>query len=221
MNQAPRSTVTHPGQAALAAGVGLLVMVVLAVPANFVGIETVRVPGNAVATAGNIVDSASVLRLSAVALLLVAVLDVIVAWALYELFRIVHSGLSLLSAWFRLAYAAVFALGINFLFTAGRLAGTDPTAAFNAVEAFDSAWMIGQVLFGFHLILLGVLALRSGFAHWLFGVLLLISGIGYLFDGLAVLLNPDFGFELSLFTFFGEVVFIFWLLIRGTRLPNG
>jgi len=37
-----------------------------------------------------------------------ALLDIVVAWALFTVFRPVDAELSRLSAWFRLAYAAVF-----------------------------------------------------------------------------------------------------------------
>jgi hypothetical protein len=82
---------------------------------------------------------------------------------------------------------------------------------------FTDTWRIALVPFGFHLVVLGALALRSDFVHWVFGVLLVIAGAGYVFDNVALLLNPDFGFQVALVTFVGEVAFILWLLIRGMR----
>jgi uncharacterized membrane protein YfbV (UPF0208 family) len=43
----------------------------------------------------------------------VAVLDLVVAWGLYVLLEPVSKNLSMLAAWFRLVYAAVFAIALN------------------------------------------------------------------------------------------------------------
>ena len=49
-------------------------------------------------------------------LLVVAVLDVMVAWALYAVLRPVNRGIALLAAWLRVVYAAVFAAALSNLF---------------------------------------------------------------------------------------------------------
>jgi hypothetical protein len=46
---------------------------------------------------------------------------------------------------------------------------------------------------------------------------MVIAGAGYVVDALGTLLSSGYSLELSRFTFVGEVVFIFWLLIRGGR----
>ena len=208
----------EPRTAAVISGVGLLLMAVIAAPANFGAIQSVIVPGDAAATASNILTTETTFRLGAVGLIIVALLDILVAWGLYITFRRELPGLALLGGWLRLAYAALFALAINELFSAARLAGSDPGGSLLQLHRFNDGWMIGQVVFGCHLAMLGVTAWRSAVVHKLFGVLLLIAGFGYLFDGVSHLLDPEFGVELALFTFPGEVVFIFWLLIRGRRL---
>jgi hypothetical protein len=54
--------------------------------------------------------------MGAAALVAVVVLDVIVAAALFEVFKLVNRGLSMMAAWFRLAYSAVFLVAICRLF---------------------------------------------------------------------------------------------------------
>ena len=53
-------------------------------------------------------------------LLVVAVLDVVVAWALYAVLRPVSRGIALLAAWLRVVYAAVFAAALSNLVVAAR-----------------------------------------------------------------------------------------------------
>ncbi len=208
----------QPRTAALTAGIGMLAMTVIAAPVNFALIQNMIVPGGAEATAANLVASAGMFRLGALALLIVAVLDVVVAWGLYEVLKKVHPGLSLLGGWLRVVYAAIFAVSITRIFGAVRAAPADAAAALRLAEHFNDGWMVGQVFFGLHLGVVGMLALRSRFIHWLFGALLVIAGAGYLIDGVATLVSPGYGVELAMFTFIGEVLFMFWLLIRGPRL---
>lgn len=214
----PKENGTAANRAALISGLGLLLMAIIAGPANFGAIQTVIVPGDGAATASNILATETVFRLGALGLVVVALLDIVVAWGLYETFRREQRGLALLGGWLRLAYAALFALAINHLFGAVRIAGGNPAGSLLELERFNDGWMIGQIIFGFHLLVLGVVAWRSVAVHKAFGLLLLIAGLGYLFDGVTHLLFPAFGFELALFTFPGEVLFIFWLLIKGRRL---
>jgi Domain of unknown function (DUF4386) len=221
MNAMPKTNWTHdtrPRTAALVAGIGLLVMAVIAALSNFGVINSLTVPGDAGATARNLVNSAVLFRLGAVGLIVVAVLDVVVAWALYVVLRTVNPSLSLLGAWFRLAYAAIFAAAISSLFSALRAAPVEPTETLFLLKTFDQGWHIGLVAFGLHLGVVGLLVWRPGFFSRLVSVLLAVAAVGYIVDSLGTLLSPTYSLGLSAFTFVGEVVFIFWLLILGGKL---
>jgi hypothetical protein len=163
-------------------------------------------------------NPASRFRLGAVGMLIVAVLDVVVAWGLYVALRSVNPRLSQLGAWFRLAYAAIFAVMVNNLFGALRAAPVDPQQSFLLIESFDDGWQIGLVFFGLHLAIVGALLWRRSelFAR-IVAVLVIISAVGYLVDGLGTVISPAYSLALGRFTFVGEGVLIFWLLIRGGR----
>jgi hypothetical protein len=209
-----------PRTAALVSGIALVVMAVIAGASNFAIVEGLVVAGDPAGTAAIISERSSAVRLGALAFAVTAILDVLVAWGLYELFRKSNSSASLLGAWLRLSYAAVFLVAAADLFGAAQLAATDPSAAYLLASSFRDTWTVGLIIFGCHLLVVGSVAIRATFVHWIFGVLLLVAGVGYIFDSVAVLLYPDFGFQLALYTFVGEVVFIFWLLIRGTRISE-
>jgi len=211
---------TRPSTAALVAGIGLLTMAVIAALSNFGVINNLIVPADAGATASNLVGSAGLFRLGAVGLIVVAILDVVVAWGLYVAFRTVNPSLSLLGAWLRLAYAAIYAQVIFSLFSALRAAAVDPAQTMFILQSFDQGWQAGLIIFGFHLGIVGLLVWRPGFFSRLVSVLLVIAGAGYVVDGLGTLLSPSYALKLSTFTFVGEVVFIFWLIIHGRKLPE-
>jgi hypothetical protein len=217
---ANRKRDTRPGTAALIAGISLLVMAIIAAYANFAVIMNVEVPDDPIATAANIVGSAGQLRLAVAGFIIIVLLDVIVAWGLYIVLRSVNPSLSLLGGWLRLAYAAILAVSINSLLNALHAVPMDPALAGLFIESFNSLWQIGLIIFGVHLIVVGVLAWQSEFIHWLIGLLLIIAGLGYIVDGFGTVLIPDYSLDLAVFTFIGEVVLILWLLIRGRKLPD-
>ena len=92
-----------------------------------------------------------------------------------------------MAAGFRIAYAAVYLVAIAQLVIAVDLLG-DPAQALLAVNAYDTIWHVGLILFGVHLLLIGALAYRSGYMPKIFGILLVIAGAGYLVDGFGAVL---------------------------------
>lgn len=104
-----------PRQAARIAGYGYLVIFVLAIFANFFVRERLIQPGDAAATASNIIGSQALFRLGLVTFLMVFAVDVAIAWALYVFLRQVNRDLSLLTAWFRLVYTILLGVAVIFL----------------------------------------------------------------------------------------------------------
>ena len=80
------------------AGAGYVLLFVLAIFANFLVREGLIVAGDAAQTAANIRGSEMLFRMGLISFMLVFVIDVPVAWALYVLFSPVNRNLSLLSA---------------------------------------------------------------------------------------------------------------------------
>jgi Domain of unknown function (DUF4386) len=215
--------------AGVVAGLALLAMSVLAGFGNFVAVEGLVTPGDAGQTADDILAADGTFRAGVLALYLVVVLDVVVAWALMRVFDPVSRSLSRLAAWFRLAYSAVFLVAISQLAGIPDLLATGSSAftadqveaqALQKVEAFNDIWYAGLVLFGVHLVLIGYLAYRSGYMPRLLGALLVVAGLGYAFDSAGRVLAES-PLEISTITFVGEFLLCLWLLIRGRRMTVG
>jgi hypothetical protein len=216
-------------RSALVAGFGLLVMAVLAAAANFGAIQGLVTQGDAARTARDILASQGLFRLGIVALVVVAILDIVVAWALLRFFEPVNKGLATLAAWLRVSYAAIFAVAIS------QLAGVLPllsnakdlvpfsidqrrTLALMKIGDFQHIWHVSLVLFGLHLVLIGYLACRSGYVPRVLGVLLVIAGGGYLVDSFSGLLVAGYSVNVAAVTFVGEALFMLWLLLKGRNV---
>lgn len=203
--------------ASLVAGIGLLLMAVVAAFANFVALGGLGTPGDGARATKAIADSDGLFRWGVVSLFLVAVLDVIVAAALLKLFMPVNRSVSMLAAWFRVAYAAMYMVAISQLVGALPLSN-DAGQVLARIHTFDDIWHAGLILFGVHLLLIGYLAYRSGFVPKILGILLVVAGLGYVTDSFGAVLVSGYSVSIAQFTFVGEVVLIFWLLIKGRRV---
>ncbi len=225
----PRPAEQSIRTASLTAGVGLLLLSVLAAVGYVAIVQRLVTPGDPAATATDIVASAGLFRLGVAMLYAVIVLDVLVAWALLGVFTPVDRNVSRLAAWFRVAYAAVFMVAIgqlagvpDLLTNAGYSTAFTPEQlqgqAMVKVEAFHDSYMAGLILFGVHLLILGYLAYRSGYVPKVIGVLLAVAGVGYIVDSVVTVFTEGTPFAISTVTFLGEFLLALWLLVRGRRL---
>ena len=173
----------------------LLAMAVLAPLALQFGFDNLVQWEDASQTVTSIRSSEHLLRGFILAFLIVAVLDVVVAWSLFIVFKPVDQNLSLLATWLRLVYSALLAASVVPVLGVAQLVGgveyftgfsDEQTAVcvMESLQAFRNTWDIGLAVFGLHLIALGYVAAKSSFLPRYVGVLLGISGFGYLLDSL-------------------------------------
>ena len=218
-------------QAALTAGFGILIMAFFAPAAEFYVFPKLFVDGDIEATRQNILQNPALFWYGAMGHFITLTCDIFVAWALYVLFRPVNPALSLLAALFRLVYTVIAFVGLFNLFTAFRMmASPDHAAAIGAeqlnaqvyvlLNSFGYIWSAGLILFGAHLFLLGMLILKSSYVPSIIGALVSIAGLGYFAYYLSAYVAPDFELGWLFFTFFGELIFMLWLLIAGWTLKG-
>ncbi|MFQ6006141.1 MAG: DUF4386 domain-containing protein [Woeseia sp.] len=218
-------------QAALTAGIGILIMAIAGPFAELVVYPKLVIPGKIEETVRNISANQGFFLAGVFAYLIIFVCDVLVAWALYVLLIPVNRTLSLLTAWFRLVYAVIALFGLSNLVTVFRLLNTpDYLTVFGSdqlhaqvrllLNSFHYEWGMGLMLFGIHLGLLGYLVYRSDYIPRILGVLLAVAGLGWVIDSLKPYLYPDADLGFIMITFFGELIFMLWLLVRGWKIQE-
>jgi hypothetical protein len=79
---------------------------------------------------------------------------------------------------------------------------------------------LSLVIFGVHLVLIGWLIFRSWYVPKFIGILLVIDGLGWEIDSLRPYLYPNATLSWLSITFFGELLFMVWLLIWGWRIKD-
>ena len=226
-----RTAETSPLIYARVAGFLYLIIFIAGIFAEFFVRQSLIVPGDATATANNIMASERLFRIGIAGDLVMIMCDVALALVFYVLLKPVSNSLSLLAALFRLAQAAI--LGINLLnlfFALQLLSGADYLTVFGAdqlqalvllfLNGHSIGYSIGLVLFGLSLFVLGYLVFKSGYFPRILGVLLIVASVGYLIDSFAKVLMPNYDnyeavFALVVFlpAFIAELSFTLWLLL--------
>jgi hypothetical protein len=219
---------------ALIAGFSLLAMTIAAIFANFFVFESLVVQKDAMTTANNISADSGKFLLGLFAFGFVIILDFVVAWALYIFFKPVYQKISFITAGLRIIYGIIFAIALfsltNILFLLKET--TDSVINFElanqimaSVNEFSNIWNFGFLFFGLHLVLLGYIVFKSKFfkskfIRMILAILLVIAGLGYILDTLGAFFIANYSMEIAMFTFIGEVLFMFWLLINGGKVKS-
>lgn len=214
-------------------GISLIVMAVAAALSYGYVQGSLVVDGDAAGTFANLQASPSLFRAGILGWVLIMACDVAAAWALYLVLKPVHPGLSLLGAWLRLAYTAVLGGAVSSLIVVSLLTGNREVtlSGFTRGElqaevmlnlhAFEAVWSAGLILFGGHLLIIGVLALWSENIPKPVSVLLLLAGFGYIMVHLCGTLVPGYGEFLQIIKWVfmlpmtaGELGLGIWLLFK-------
>lgn len=88
------------------------------------------------------------------------------------------------------------------------------------LKIFRNGYHFRIIFFSIRLILLGYLIIKPAYITKLMGVVLIISGLGYLTYALKPFVFPNFNSGFLTITFFGELIFMLWLLIKGFKIED-
>ena len=191
---------------------------------------TLIVPGDAAATARNILASETLFRLSIVSALLDQIIFILVVFALYQVLKVVNQHMAALMVIFLLVTIPIGMLNeLNNVAVLFLASGADALKVFTADQRhalmlfFLDLHALGlDITFfgGLWFYPMGYLVFTSGFLPRILGVLLILNGLSYLIDSFAALLLPDLNVNMVMFTGWVEVVFALWLLIKGVNVEK-
>jgi len=194
--------------------------------------HTLIVPGNANATANNILASQMLFRLGIVAELIAAVFLLLLVMALYRLLCEVNKAHARLMVALVLVSVAITSVHVlNNIAALTLFRGAEYLAAFDKPQRDALAMLflglhrqglaVVGIFWGLWLFPFGVLVMRSGFLPRILGLLLIVNCFGYVAASLASLLLPSYANVVSraiLPALLGELWIMLWLLIKGANV---
>jgi hypothetical protein len=166
--------------------------------------STVSVPGDARATAANVVEHATLMRIGLIADLVNITLFLLVALLMYTILKPVNDKIALSMVAFNAVAVAVMSLNmLNHLgallvatepgYTTGL--GSESVAALAALllDMHGHGYLVAQIFFGLWLLPLGYLVYSSGYFPRPLGIMLMIGSAGYIAD--VVVPRDAFGYR--------------------------
>ena len=222
--------------AAKVAGISGLLTVAIVVFANYVLLNPLIVPGNAVETARNIVAHETQFRITAVCFLIYSAGVVVLLAALYLILRPVNQGLALVGALFRLVFALLWLLTtLNMLGALRHLGSASYLQVFEAdrlqtlarlhlAANFDD-YYVGLPFFGLAATVCSYLWLKSNYIPKSLSIFGLISSAWCVACAVVFLIFPhfnktvnDYWFDSPMALF--ELALSLWLLFKGLKLSE-
>lgn len=212
------------------------IVFLLAVVAGAIGESVVPsmlvVPGDAVASAHNIVGNDLLFRLGFIAYIVEALTDVALTFLLYILLRQVKANLAFASVLFRVMATAIFASGEVFYFSQLLILKGDAylstfstqqlqTLALLSYNVYIAAGNLSSIFYGTGSIIFGYLIWRSRYLPKILGVLWIIGGLGFVVGNLVWFVAPAYYSSFFVLPMIlGILVLGVWLLVRGIDMAK-
>ena len=198
-----------PRRAAIVVGTAIIAMFILAIIvddfilSNFIG------PGDTASLATDIEANQMRFGFAVAGYLIILMLDVAIALALYVILKPVSKKLASFTALFRLLYAAILVIGVLIL-----------VFQFIDVYSYGAIKLIGYVFFTAHIFMLGYSVLKSGYIPKGLGILLIVAFFCYivLLYGKSIVseqLLPIFVVPAAI----AELALGIWLLWKRGKIP--
>jgi hypothetical protein len=191
------------------------------------------VHGHAAATANNIVASEMLFRFGIAGELIGQAGFILVAWALYDLFKGVNQRqASLMVILIVVSIPIAFLNELNAIAALVLVHGADFLSVFEKpqrdalamlfLNLHHHGFVIAELFWGLWLFPLGLLVYRSKFLPRFLGIWLVFAGVAWVVLSLTGLLLPQYQDKVDTYAqpaFVGEIALMFWLLIKGAKPP--
>jgi hypothetical protein len=195
---------------------------------------TLIVPGDAAATANNLMANELLFNLGIISSLITQLIHIVVVLILYELFKSVSKNQASLIVVLGLVGVPIAMLNaLTQVAALLVLSGADYLAVFTADQSQslmmfflnlnEQGILIASIFWGLWLFPIGTLTHESRYFPRIFGHLMILAGFGYLLGSLAHLLLPNdeaIFFQVFDLMTYGEVIFMLWFVVRGAKLPE-
>ena len=210
--------------AALVSSISLLIMTLAAAFSYGFVHSQILVSDDPVSTFSNLRESSVLFQAEIIGWVVIIITDILVSWGFYAFFLKTDRKIATLGAIFRLSYVGMLIAAVIKLIHISMMtfSSNNPEQVMALFQQFDHLWSLGLILFGFHLILIGVLALKANQVPSLLGILLAIAGLSYVLIHVMHSFFPEFqDFTATLETILalpmtiGELGFGIWLWIKG------
>lgn len=221
----------YPKKIALITGLSLILMAVFAGIGYGYAFSSFYVAEDNSTTLRNLNEFGGMFRLTVGTFTMILILDIVVTWSIYELFKKVNQSFSLIIALFRFLYSGILASAILCLLFVLELLQTvtqDRDMIIIYLNLFLNTWSWGLIIFGCHLFLLGIIVNKSDLFPKAIGYITSFAGLCYFFHHTFHLIFPFYQHYkdeieglVALPMALGELLLAIWLIrYRFSKAPK-
>jgi hypothetical protein len=175
----------------------------------------------------NLTENLELYKFMLLGILLVIILDILVSWTLFQYFKNDNKKFALLSFIFRIIYTLIFGIATYYLLKNIGQPISNNTIVLENYKSFENIWSIGLIIFGIHLLIVGLLMKLHKLIPRILWYLTIIAGASYIlvhilkttFPQLTELtdtLNNILALPMAL----GELGLAVWLIVKGGKIEN-
>jgi hypothetical protein len=175
----------------------------------------------------NLTDNIQLYKFMLLGIMVVLLLDILVAWTLYLYFKNEQKTLALLSGIFRMIYVLLFGTATYYLALNLGQSKDSNLLIIENYTTFQTIWSIGLIVFGSHLIMVGVLMKGHKLVPTILWCLTIIAGVSYILVN--ILKTPSLQLAelsntlntiLALPMVLGELGLAVWLIWKGGKIAS-
>jgi hypothetical protein len=212
-------------------GIGLAVMFFFGILADSVIMPKIIIWHDVMQTSKNIIANEQMFRIGVLCYWGDMLVNVLIAFALYILLKPVNNTIAILASGFRLVYVIIRSTALlnlvkvlNVLKPEGIVLSENSTKVMHFLEADKAGYSYALIFFGFHVLLIGYLIVKSGYIPKILGLLLIIAFIGYQVYCMAFIFDTDFANRENMYKLIlgipgviSELSLCLWLLIKKIK----
>jgi hypothetical protein len=197
-------------KAALIIGFGLITMFFIAMIVEFAVFSELIVPGDATETVNNIKANGMLFGGAIAGYIIILMLDVLTALALYIILKPTNKDIALLASGLRVIYVAIMGFSLIAL-------------VFLFPSVYSYGKLVAYIFFISHIFTLGYLIIKSGYIPRSLGIFLIIASFSYIILLYGEFILPQEWYESLLMiamlpATFAEPTLAIWVLVKRRKL---
>jgi len=181
-------------------------------------------PDNLDLLQNNLFVNLKLYNLMLIGFIIIILLDIIVSLTIYFFFKDDNSKLAFLSFLLRIIYTIIFIFSFGYLVDNVLLTSINNDAVLKNYQMFYLLWSLGLIVFGFHLLVVGILMKLHKQIPKILWYLTILAGVSYILVHFLKNVFPEISeftttLEniLSLPMAIGEIGLAVWLIVRGGK----
>ena len=172
----------------------------------------------------SLTENVQLYKFMLIGVLIVILLDTLISWTLYLYFKNDNKKLAILSCILRIIYTIIFSVAAYYLAKNIGQPNKENIIVIENYKLFQNIWSIGLIIFGIHLLIVGILMKLHKLIPRILWYLTIIAGASYILVHVLKTTSPQLAELtnslnniLALPMALGELGLAIWLIIKGGK----